>query len=461
MGRRVQLGLQKLFTLQGRVSRRDYLTAGVALMIFKYVVDAVAIFLVTGALWSPVKYFFPILDPGVAGPASFPSWFQFALLIWTLPFVWIGVTMTLRRAVDAGKSAAWCAAFFVPFVNYAVMLWLAALPSAPERASTAMPPDSTVEADKYQAAIFGALGAAAFGLLAMLVTVYGFAQYGGPLFIGTPFLQGLVCGWGFNRERVRTEAQTTGVVWTSVLILGAVIFLFAMEGIVCHLMAVPIAGILAMMGGVVGRSIAVRGARASRIAAMLFVVPTGSLVDRVTSGSPPIYEVVTTVDVDAPPETVWRKVIRFDEIRAPLPWYFRSGIAYPVRAEITGAGVGAIRRCEFSTGSFVEPITTWDAPRKLGFDVISQPPPLTELSIYSEVYAPHIHGFFQSRRGEFRLIRLGNGRTRLEGHTWYSVSIYPQGYWRMISEPLLHAIHRRVLDQVKREAERNPFQSQS
>lgn len=93
--------------------------------------------------------------------------------------------------------------------------------------------------------------------------------------------------------------------------------------------------------------------------------------------------------------------------------------------------------------------------------MISQPAPLTELSIYNEVYAPHIHGFFQSRRGEFRLIRLGNGRTRLEGHTWYSVSIYPQGYWRMISEPLLHAIHRRVLDQVKREAERNPFQSQS
>ncbi|HXQ77825.1 MAG TPA: hypothetical protein VN797_06445, partial [Gemmatimonadaceae bacterium] len=56
-------------------------------------------------------------------------------------------------------------------------------------------------------------------------------------------------------------------------------------------------------------------------------------------------------------------------------------------------------------------------------------------------------------RGEFRMIGLPNGQTRLEGHTWYSVAIYPQGYWRAASELLLHRIHRRVLDQVKRESE--------
>jgi hypothetical protein len=72
--------------------------------------------------------------------------------------------------------------------------------------------------------------------------------------------------------------------------------------------------------------------------------------------------------------------------------------------------------------------------------------------MYSEVYAPHLDGYFKSSRGEFRLIPIAGG-TRLEGHTWYSVDIYPQGYWRTLSELLLHRIHRRVLDQVKREAE--------
>src|SRR2546429_3054376 len=38
---------------------------------------------------------------------------------------WIGVSMTLRRAADAGRSPWWGLLFFVPVVNYAVMAWLA------------------------------------------------------------------------------------------------------------------------------------------------------------------------------------------------------------------------------------------------------------------------------------------------------------------------------------------------
>ena len=417
----------------------------------KYVIDATAIYLVAHVVWSPVDYFFPLIGAPHIKVAAFPTWFQLALLIWTLPFIWIGVTMMLRRATDAGRSAAWCAAFFVPIINYAVMLWLAALPSQPPK--IVPPPTLVAESDRYRTAIVGALGGTACALAAILVTVFGLNQYGGPLFVGTPFIQGLVCGWAFNRTRLRTSGETITVVWISLLLVAGVMFLFATEGIFCLAMALPLAAILGIMGGMIGRTIASRSANPAGIAALLFVVPTGSLVDKVTRTTSPLYEVTTVVDVAAPPPVVWAHVIKFDEIRAPLPWYFRAGIAYPISATIAGSGVGAIRRCEFSTGAFVEPITVWDAPRSLAFDVIAQPPPLTELSIYSKVYAPHIDGFFQSQRGEFRLIAMAGGRTRLEGHTWYRAEIYPQAYWRVISELLLHSIHRRVLDAVKREAE--------
>ena len=46
----------------------------------------------------------------------------------------------------------------------------------------------------------------------------------------------------------------------------------------------------------------------------------------------------------------------FAEIPPPSEMLFRAGIAYPIRAEITGHGEGAIRRCVFSTAPFVEPI---------------------------------------------------------------------------------------------------------
>ena len=127
--------------------------------------------------------------------------------------------------------------------------------------------------------------------------------------------------------------------------------------------------------------------------------------------------------------------------------------SYPVRARIEGRGVGAIRRCEFSTGPFVEPITVWDEPRRLAFDVLSQPEPMRELSPYRDLHPPHLDGFFRSRRGQFLLTRLPGGGTRLEGTTWYEQRLWPASYWQIWSDWLVHTIHRRVLLHIKSEAE--------
>ena len=167
----------------------------------------------------------------------------------------------------------------------------------------------------------------------------------------------------------------------------------------------------------------------------------------------PTRSVLTSVEIDAPASRVWEQVVSFREIERPPSWYFRTSLAYPLRARLDGTGVGAVRHCEFTTGAFGEPITVWDAPRVLGFDVQSQPPPLQEWSPYSHVYAPHLDGFFRTTHGEFRLIQLAPNRTRLEGRTWYSLQMQPAVYWQVIADTILHAIHRRVLDHVKAQAE--------
>jgi hypothetical protein len=118
-----------------------------------------------------------------------------------------------------------------------------------------------------------------------------------------------------------------------------------------------------------------------------------------------------------------------------------------------GQGPGAVRRCEFSTGAFVEPITAWDAPRRLAFDVASQPPAMAELSPYRGVLAPHLDGYLRVRRGEFRLIPIELGRTRLEGRTFYELRVFPAGYWTLWSDGVIHAIHARVLRHIRTMAE--------
>ena len=164
--------------------------------------------------------------------------------------------------------------------------------------------------------------------------------------------------------------------------------------------------------------------------------------------------VMTAIEIDAPAEAVWEHVTSFSDITAPPRWYFRTGLAYPLRARLEGSGAGAVRHCEFTTGAFVEPITVWDAPRRLAFDVIAQPPPLQEWSPYTRIYAPHLDGFFRTSRGEFRLVALDGGRTRLEGRTWYTLDMQPAMYWSAIADTILHAIHGRVLEHIKSEAER-------
>jgi hypothetical protein len=185
---------------------------------------------------------------------------------------------------------------------------------------------------------------------------------------------------------------------------------------------------------------------------MVMVVVPGQALDSLLAESP-VREVYSEIEVDATPDEVWRHVVSFSDITTPPAWYFRAGLSYPVRARIEGTGLGAVRYCEFSTGAFVEPITAWDAPTRLAFDVVTQPPPLREWSPYRNVYAPHLDGFFHTTKGEFRLTELPGGRTRLEGRTWYSVRMQPQIYWTVISDAIVHGIHDRVLRHIKVETE--------
>jgi hypothetical protein len=168
---------------------------------------------------------------------------------------------------------------------------------------------------------------------------------------------------------------------------------------------------------------------------------------------PPLHAVRTTVEIDAPPDRVWRHVVSFTEIPPPTELFFRTGISYPLRAEIRGHGPGAVRHCIFTTGPFVEPIETWDEPRLLAFGVTEQPAPMEEWTPYRGIHPPHLDGYFVSHRGQFRLEPLPGGRTRLEGTTWYTHRLWPTFYWGLWSDAVIHRIHGRVLRHVKRLAE--------
>jgi len=145
-------------------------------------------------------------------------------------------------------------------------------------------------------------------------------------------------------------------------------------------------------------------------------------------------------------------VIAFPKIAPPENWLFKTGVAYPIEAEIKGTGEGAIRYCRFSTGDFVEPITKWNNPHLLAFDVIKNPMPIKEFSIYSDLHTNHSHGHMTSKKGQFELIQKGD-LVLLRGTTWYRHSILPEFYWGAISDFIIHKVHIRVLNHIKQHSE--------
>jgi hypothetical protein len=164
---------------------------------------------------------------------------------------------------------------------------------------------------------------------------------------------------------------------------------------------------------------------------------------------PPVFEVRTAITIPASPEVVWKHVVTFADLPEPDEWYFRRGIAYPMRARIEGQGAGAVRYCEFSTGPFVEPIEVWDAPHLLQFRVTENPAPMHEWSPYANVAPKHLHGYLVSKKGQFQLTRLESGETLLEGTTWYQHGLWPAMYWHWWSDAIIHRIHLRVLSHIR------------
>src|SRR5260221_6815458 len=84
------------------------------------------------------------------------------------------------------------------------------------------------------------------------------------------------------------------------------------------------------------------------------------------------------------------------------------------------------------------------------------PTPMSELPLNHNTAPPHLHGYFEPHRGLFQLTVLRGLGPRLEGTTWYSHTMWPEQYWRLWADYVIHRIHLRVLRHIKRQAEALP-----
>ena len=465
------LHVLNVFTWRGRIGRARYLATGLILVALKHNIDRLLASLY-GYTWGIFNYWIfqkpealrnsyrPQQSVNIFELTPDDARFYLVLVLSALPFIWIGTVLTLRRLRDAELPLWLVVFFFVPFVNVMFFIILAAIPSRQSRDSESKIPAHIgrfIPESKFGSAVVGILITTFLAVVETVFSANGLANYGWGLFVGIPFFLGLnsslICG--FHRPRSLLTCLTAATI--STLLVGLALFSIAVEGIICLVMALPLGLVIALIGGFIGFVIQDRPHYATdtlRVVSVgVLLLPGLILLEHVIGPTPPVYEVKTSIVIKSDPKTVWTHVVSFSQLPPPTEAMFKTGLAYPIRAEMHGQGVGAERHCVFSTGAFVEPITVWDEPRLLAFGVRSQPPAMRELSIYSNVHPPHLENYFIAQRGQFELKPLPDGTTLLEGTTWYQNRYWPASYWHVWSDYIMDGIHNRVLLHIKSQAE--------
>ncbi len=447
-----------LFSFEGRVGQARYALAAMVVFFLPHLI-ALAAWAVQDVpldlnVWfwlAPMRW---LTTHALSNGAMAPGLALGGLAL-TVLGAWMATALALRRARDAGASG-WLAALVIaPVLQIPAMLLLTAWPpkrgenSEPERDPHGRPRVPPVWTTRLQGLLMGV----AITLFAVALGALVFGSYGFTMFISAPLVIGATIGFIANRRGDIGAKQTIADMTASMVVAGLALLAVALEGVICLLMAFPLAWLMGLIGAMVGRGAAGVGRpRAGASLTSLVLLPMLFLSEQVVPATTAFSDERSVV-VTASPEDTWQAVLHMQTIAAAPAIPFRLGVAYPVRGEVTGEGIGAIRRGYFSTGVATERVTEWAPGRALGFDILTEPETLKEMSPYAHVHAPHVHGYFRSVHARIILTPMAGGNTRLTLATTHELDLQPSFYWLPLARWVVRENKARVLTQMKGQAE--------
>jgi uncharacterized membrane protein YhaH (DUF805 family) len=450
------------FSFQGQIGRLPYALWSIGIFLSQYLVMLIFYWAYAPDLPAPFSqmstyrfYITPQWGMGVLiafGRAS--NVISILTLGYLLIVAWALAALSFRRATNANISEWIAAAAIAPIVQIPVILALCLAP--PRVAEDGLPRDiRDVPFTEWRTAAQGLIAGLGLTVASVAVGVLVFGTYGYGMFVVSPLVIGAVTAWLGNRRRDIGPSETLTLITGATALGGLALVGFALEGIVCIVLAAPLGFIMAWLGGGLGRAIARLGRRTPQqtlpgVAVLPMVFAVEAVIAATTT-----FDTTETIAVNAPPDRVWNAIVNMDPLDEPPGLPFRLGIAYPLRGEIVGEGVGALRRGEFSTGTAIERITEWVPERKLAFVVVIDIPGMREISPYQHVHAPHVAGYFLTNGTSFELLPLPDDRTEIIERTSHTLKLDPVFYWLPMARYVVHANNERVLAHIKRQSERD------
>ena len=261
-----------------------------------------------------------------------------------------------------------------------------------------------------------------------------------PSFFSTPFFIGLIAAWVWRPLKLSVGVTALHSLTTTLvgLLASAVV---QKEGAVCLVMVSPLIYVMIFAGALCGRI----WFRVDRDKLNLSMFPLLALVIAAEPQWRSDREAVVADEIliHAPPAKVWPHILAFPEIaEPPRYWLFRLGLPYPMQTTNGGNFAGALRKCIFSNGvTLPERVVEFVPEARLTFDITEQPAD------------PEAYGHVTLHRGRFELRDNHDGTTTLTGSSWYSLHVRPRWYFALWMESATRAVHRRVMEHIRRLAE--------
>lgn len=384
-----------------------------------------------------------------------------ALEIWKLPPIWgaaifayfllvawLLALLSFKLAQRTNRGFVLAVFSVVPVVQLAAIALNALLPSR-----EALNEESQARSHASRSIVLGLLAGIALIIFAVLVSAVTFGAYGWGLFVMTPFLVGITTGYLVNLEGDLGASRTMKLTTAAAGLGSLALVVLALEGIVCILLAAPLAVPIVMLGGAIGRGLAIARHNRKNPLASVALLPMMFMLEAAIPPEAPIatqYE----IDIGAPAERVWEVLVSPEPIEVEPGLPALAGLAYPMSGKLDREGVGAKRIGTFSTGTATEAVTQWDRNKVLAFRVEDQPPAMEEMSPYRRVHAPHVQGYFVTGETRFELTALASNRTRLRITSEHRLRIDPVPYWEPIARLAISQNVGRVLEDIKGKAER-------
>ena len=251
--------------------------------------------------------------------------------------------------------------------------------------------------------------------------------------------------------------------WLPIVICCAITMAFLIEGSICIAMYMPIAMVQASIGGVLGGYLVWRKRRRNEAgpppAVMMCVVFLPLLFNPLEErllGRAEIRTVENTIEIQSPPQRVWKNIERvplIDRSELPHAWSRDIGFPAPLEATLSHEGLGGVRHATFAGGVlFIETVDEWDAEKKLGFSIKAQTEqiPATTLDEHVRIGGP----YFDMLHGEYEIERLSADRVRLHLRSQHRVSTTLNFYARLWTSAVMSDLQRSILVVIKDRCER-------